>query len=132
MKNFKCAFETLGYTFQSQEVLEDVYLFYRYYNNLLNKGVVAIILEGDPGSGKTFLSEVFAKFLGDDTEYIYTQCVEETNSERLIATYNVSAIVKGDAEKSIAEGVLTKAIKFANKGKKVVLTVDELDKAVKY
>lgn len=129
MREFKELFEELGYTFQSADILEDVYLFYRYYNNDVNKGLASIILEGDPGSGKTFLSEVFSKFLGEDTEYIYTQCVEETNSDRLIATYNVPAIVKGDADKSIAEGILTKAINLANKGKKVVVTVDELDKA---
>ena len=129
MKEFKRIFEDLGYTFQSADVLEDIYLFYKYYSNSANKGVSAILLEGDPGCGKTFLSETFAKFLGDDTEYIYTQCVEETNSDRLIATYNVPAIVKGDAEKSVAEGILTKAINLANSGKKVVLTIDELDKA---
>lgn len=129
MKNFQRTFEKLGYTFQSVDVLEDVYLFYRYYNNPANKGVAAILLEGDPGCGKTFLSEIFNKFLGEDTEYLYTQCVEETNSDKLIATYNVPAIVKGDADKSIAKGILMKAITLANSGKMVLLTVDELDKA---
>ena len=129
MKEFKRRFEELGYIFQNNEVLEDVYLFYRYYNNSANKSVSVILLEGDPGCGKTFLSEVFSKFLGQDTEYIYTQCVEETNSDRLIATYNVPAIVKGDADKSIAEGILTRSIRLANSGKKVVLAIDELDKA---
>ena len=129
MREFKELFDELGYTFQSADILEDVYLFYKYYNNKANKGVSAILLEGDPGCGKTFLSEVFSQFLGTETEYIYTQCVEETNSDRLIATYNVPAIVKGDADKSIAEGILTRAINLANAGKKVVLTIDELDKA---
>lgn len=129
MRQFKTNFEDLGYTFPSADVLEDVYLFYRYYANPANKGVSAILLEGDPGCGKTYLSEVFSEYLGKDTIYIYTQCVEETNSDRLIATYNVPAIVKGDADKSIAEGILTKAIHLANEGHKVVLTIDELDKA---
>jgi len=129
MRDFKEQFEELGYTFQSADVLEDVYLFYKYYNNPANKGVASILLEGDPGCGKTFLSEVFQEFLGSHTEYIYTQCVEETNSDRLIATYNVPAIVKGDADKSIAEGILTQAINKANQGRKVVLAIDELDKA---
>lgn len=129
MREFKQLFESLGYTFPSADVLEDVYLFYKYYNNKANKGVASILLEGDPGCGKTFLSEIFSQFLGPNTEYIYTQCVEETNSDRLIATYNVPAIVKGDAERSVAEGILTRAINLANQGKKVVLTIDELDKA---
>lgn len=129
MREFKELFEELGYTFPSADVLEDVYLFYKYYDNKANKGVSTILLEGEPGSGKTFLSEVFSRFLGKDVEYIYTQCVEETNSERLIATYNVAAIVKGDADKAMAEGILTRAIHLANEGKKVVLTIDELDKA---
>ena len=68
---FKDIFEQLGYTFQSADVLEDVYLFYKYYDNKANKGVASILLEGDPGSGKTFLSEIFSAFLGQDTEYIY-------------------------------------------------------------
>ncbi len=129
MREFKQLFEAFGYTFPSADVLEDVYLFYKYYNNKANKGVSAILLEGDPGCGKTFLSEVFSQFLGPNTEYIYTQCVEETNSDRLIATYNVPAIVKGDADASVAEGILTRAINLSNQGKKVVLTIDELDKA---
>lgn len=129
MREFKELFEKLGYTFQSADVLEDVYGFYRYYHNKANKGVAAILLEGDPGCGKTYLSEIFSKFLGQDTEYLYTQCVEETNSDRLISTYNVPAIVKGDSDQSIAEGILTKAVNLANAGKKVVLTIDELDKA---
>ena len=129
IRTFKNYFEELGYTFQSVDVLEDIFLFYKYYDNEANKGVASILLEGDPGSGKTFLSEVFSKFLGENTEYIYTQCVEETNSDRLIATYNVPAIVKGEADKAIAAGILTRAITLANEGRKVVLTIDELDKA---
>ena len=129
IRTFKNYFEELGYTFQSVDVLEDIFLFYKYYDNEANKGVASILLEGDPGSGKTFLSEVFSKFLGKNAEYIYTQCVEETNSDRLIATYNVPAIVKGEADKAIAAGILTRAITLANDGKKVVLTIDELDKA---
>ena len=129
IRTFKNYFEELGYTFQSVDVLEDVFLFYKYYDNEANKGVASILLEGDPGSGKTFLSEVFSKFLGENTEYIYTQCVEETNSDRLIATYNVPAIVKGEADKAIAAGILTRAITLANEGRKIVLTIDELDKA---
>lgn len=129
MRKFKEKFEWLGYTFQSADILEDVYQFYRYYDSKANKGVSAILLEGDPGSGKTFLSEIFSSYLGDNTEYLYTQCVEETNSDKLIATYNVPAIVKGEGDLAIAEGILTKAINDANAGKKVVITVDELDKA---
>lgn len=129
MREFKDKFEWLGYTFQSADILEDVYQFYRYYDGKANKGVAAILLEGDPGSGKTFLSEIFSSYLGDNTEYLYTQCVEETNSDKLIATYNVPAIVKGEGDLAIAEGILTKAINDANAGKKVVITVDELDKA---
>ncbi len=129
MREFKILFEDLGYTFQSADVLEDVYQFFRYYDNDANKGVTAILLEGDPGSGKTFLSEIFFQFLGENTEYLYTQCVEETNSDKLINTYNVPAIVKGQGDLAVAEGILTKAINDANSGKKVVLTIDELDKA---
>lgn len=42
IKEFKIKFENLGYTFQSPEVLEDVYLFYKYYDSKANKGVASI------------------------------------------------------------------------------------------
>ena len=129
LRDFKIEFEDLGYTFQSADILEDVYKFYRFYDSTANKGVTAILLEGDPGSGKTFLSEIFQQFLGVGTEYLYTQCVEETNSDKLINTYNVPAIVKGEGDLAVAEGILTMAINDANAGKTVVVTIDELDKA---
>ena len=37
VREFKEIFEELGYTFPSADVLEDVYTFYRYYNNEANK-----------------------------------------------------------------------------------------------
>lgn len=129
LRDFKINFEDLGYTFQSPDILEDVYKFSRYYDNDANEGVTSILLEGDPGSGKTFLSEIFFKYLGVGTEYLYTQCVEETNSDKLINTYNVPAIVKGEGDLAVAEGILTRAINDANAGKTVVLTIDELDKS---
>ena len=55
MREFKESFEKIGYTFPSPDVLEDVYVFYKYYDNSANEGVSAILLEGDPGSGKTYL-----------------------------------------------------------------------------
>lgn len=129
IRDFKAKFEYLGYTFQSADILEDVYQFYRYYDNKANKGVSSILLEGDPGCGKTFLTEVFFNFLGKDTTYLYTQCVEETNSDKLLNTYNVPAIVRGEGDLAIAAGILTQAINDANAGKTVVLAIDELDKA---
>ena len=129
MKDFKRKFEELGYTFQNLDVLEDIYQFYKYYENDANKGVATMILEGDPGSGKTYMYEVFSKLFGEDVECVEIQCVEETNSDKLIATYNVPAIVRNEADKSVVAGVLTKAINLANQGKKVVLLIDELDKA---
>ena len=47
----------------------------------------------------------------------------------MIATYNVSAIVKGEVDKALAAGILTRTIALANEGKKIVLTGYELDKA---
>lgn len=62
MREFKELFEKLGYTFQSADVLEDVYLFYKYYNNKANKGVSAILLEGDPGVGRHFYLKFLVNF----------------------------------------------------------------------
>lgn len=129
IRDFKRRFEELGYTFQSEDVLEDVYTFYKYYKHETNEGVAAMLLEGDPGCGKSYMSKIFAKFLGEDSVYIYTGCVDETNSDKLVNTYNVPAIVKSDADNSIADGIILQAIKAANEGKKVVLAIDELDKA---
>ena len=55
MREFKELFESLGYIFPSADVLEDTYLFYKYYSSSVNKGVASILLEGDNGCGKTFL-----------------------------------------------------------------------------
>ncbi len=112
MKEFKKIFEELGYVFPNRDVLEDMYLFYRYYANKLNTGISAVIIEGKRKSGKTFLAESFGKFLGEDTEKILIDC----NDERSI---NESFIRKN----------LIEAINLANSGKKVVFIIDNIDKA---
>lgn len=127
LQQFKEYFKDLGYIFQKNEVLEDIYTFYKYYDSKANKNVAAIVLEGDLGCGKTYLAEIFSKYCKGD--YIQLYCCENTNKEQLIATLNFTAFLKGDAENVIAEGVLTKTIEQANSGNQVVLIIDELDKS---
>ena len=119
---FKELFEKLGYTSQSDNVLQSMYYFY--LNDKTKTGFAAILLEGGQDYEKTYLSVIFSQVLGHchDTEYIYKQCVGQIDSDG-------KKISSPSADKAIAEEVLTRAINSANAGKKVVLTINELDKA---
>ena len=91
---------------------------------------VALLL-GKPGTGKTFFTDCYAKRLG--AEYIYTLCHDGTNSEDLFFSINVGKAVLREADTSeeiYQAGVLLQAVR-ASKKHKVVLCIDEIDKASK-
>lgn len=82
------------------------------------------ILEGPPGTGKTFLAEVTADVLG--AELLVYQCFPNTREDDLMIKLipddkSVSGIKK-------YEGIIPQAIDFLKQGKKVVLLLDEWDK----
>lgn len=89
-------------------------------------------LDGPPGAGKSMYAKLYAKMvhelLGEDVELISYQCDDSTSKIELFEDINVGAAVAGEPEKVNIPGVLARAIIAANKGKKVVLFIDEYDK----
>lgn len=100
-----------------------------------NKGqaVSALCLDGPPGSGKTEFvvkyREIVEKCLDEKVNFIQYQCTNTTGREDLFEEINIKAVVQNDAENVILRGKLVDAIEKLNKGEKVILFLDEFDKA---
>lgn len=120
---FQSEFEKNGYFFNNTQSLIAAYLADRYYE-LPRKGLSGILLTGEPGVGKTHFAESLAKV--DNAELLEYQCVASTTDEQLYATINTVGLVK--KENPVSDGILVRAIKNANEGKKTILLVDEIDK----
>ena len=98
---------------------------FAFQNSTGNKNVSAMMLEGIPGSGKTFFAEAFADAVDADT-YFY-QVNTETSIENLIEDVNISAVIKNNANEVTKDGIVKRA--FINSHiKKTVLILDEIDK----
>lgn len=90
------------------------------------KGARAMLLEGPPGAGKSFLAESLAELL--EATFIPYQCHSWTDADEMFVGVNVVAAVAGDSEGTRQDGVLALAAKASQEGF-VVLLVDEIDKA---
>lgn len=91
---------------------------------------VALLL-GKPGTGKTFFTDCYAKRTG--AEYMYSLCHDGTNAEDLFYSVNVGKAVlrEGTSSEDIYQaGLLLRAVRASHKHK-VVLCIDEIDKASK-
>lgn len=108
--------------------------------NLINESEVgkgqdiyAVCLDGPPGAGKSMYAKLYAKMvhelLNADVELISYQCDDSTSKIELFEDINVGAAVAGKSEKVNIPGVIARAILAANKGKKVILFIDEYDKS---
>lgn len=107
-------------------------------NKFLNGGQVgqnvhAICLEGPPGSGKTEYAKIYRNvlkdILGEDVELITYQCDSTTGKAELFEEIRVAAAIAGNPDEVIIAGKLVEAIDSVNNGKKVILFLDEYDKA---
>jgi len=125
----KTFLEREGYI-SSYEIATLVYLAYKGYRPLL--------LEGPPGSGKTFLVRAFANALGMPLYRI--QCFEGLHFEDLVGHWNFQqqllAIQSGEEKRDVytldfyVKGAMLKAMsEKSEKHNEVVLLLDEVDKA---
>ncbi|MDR0930470.1 MAG: MoxR family ATPase [Clostridiales bacterium] len=126
LDDFNKKFNDLGYFFSSQTVLQQIFLTLNFYN-LQRKGLSGVLLAGEPGVGKSFLAEVLSKVAG--YELLQYQCTASTTDEQLFATISPVGVVTRNEEEMIKKGILTQAIDRANNGEKIVLLIDEIDKA---
>jgi len=107
--------------------------------NLMQEGrvragqdIYTTTLDGPPGAGKSMYAKLYAKMvhelLNEETVLISYQCDDSTSKIELFEDINVGAAVASEPEKVNIPGVLARAINEVNKGKKVILFIDEYDK----
>lgn len=108
-------------------------LYFNRKNITVGQDIYATCLEGPPGAGKSFYAETYVKLVKDiyneEVSLIEYQCDATTGKNELYEDINISAAIKRDADNVNIPGKLVQAIKEVNKGKKVVLFIDEYDKA---
>lgn len=117
----------IGYVFRREEEIAVQALLSRPDN-----GIRALLLEGPPGSGKTFLAESLAKALGleEGCGYHYTLLHHWTTDEDILVGVDVGAIAAGvqQREDAYRPGALLRGILDSHRGIALVC-LDEADKA---
>lgn len=95
--------------------------------------VYAFCLDGPAGTGKSSFAIVYSKVLeeltGEKIKFLKYTCNEKTGKEETFEDVNLVAAITHDAEKLIIPGFVAQAINECNKGNRVVLRLDEYDKA---
>lgn len=126
--------EKMGY-YATDELLYDTYnALVLFYNSSIHPGqdIFAICLEGPPGAGKTEFAKTYAKLSNEifkNVEFVDYQCDATTGKTELFEDINISAAIRSDADHVNIPGKLVLAIQKVNSGKRVVLFIDEYDKA---
>lgn len=130
----KETFENIGY-FANEEIIYDTFnaicLFLKEEESP-GQDIYAICLDGPPGAGKTEFANAYTKLLNtiyDNVEMITYQCDATTSKTELFEDINVVGAVTRDKDKINIPGYLVRAIQKVSEGKRVVLFIDEYDKA---
>ena len=130
----KSKIESMGY-YATDELLYDTYNALALFNNsdiAPGQDIFAICLEGPPGAGKTEFAKTYTKLSNElfhNVELVDYQCDATTGKTELFEDINISAAIRGDSDNVNIPGKLIEAIKKVNSGKRVVLFIDEYDKA---
>ena len=135
IEELKNKIEQLGYL-ATEELIYDTFNAICMFNDgQINSGqdIYAICLEGPPGAGKTEFAKTYTKLANNmfenNVEMVDYQCDATTGKTELFEDINISAAIRGDADNVNIPGKLVEAINKVNSGKKVVLFIDEYDKA---
>jgi len=127
--------EGLGYVATEELIYDTFNALCMYADGEVNPGqdIFAICLEGPPGAGKTQFAKTYTELANQifngNVEMVDYQCDATTGKTELFEDINISAAIRGDADHVNIPGKLIEAIKKVNTGKKVVLFIDEYDKA---
>jgi MoxR-like ATPase len=130
---FRQAMESAGYTAMSPDIVVQGWLALQDMQPAA-RGLAALLLDGPPGTGKSFYAECAAKVLQADR--LVFQFVPGTRREDLLYDLDLSQVILGMTgarqPESFADltspGVLVRAAEMSQRGP-VVLHLDELDKA---
>lgn len=131
LKDFISALENSGFTVTDRNAVTAMWLA---FHDTGNGHIPAVILDGPPGVGKTFLAGKAAEVW--NAEVVFFQFYRGAGKEELLFDLDISRIVRGMSGNEIPEnfrdmvslGVLPKAAEMSH-NRKVVLILDEMDKS---
>lgn len=138
IKELKKNIEDIGY-YPTEELLYDTFNALCLFNQTETtpgQDIFAICLDGPPGAGKTSFAKAYVnlanKYFGSDgnsVELVSYQCDPTTGKSELFEDINIGAAISHDESRVNIPGYLLQALKKVQEGKKVVLFIDEYDKA---
>jgi MoxR-like ATPase len=134
INDIKDKMDKIGYFAVDELVYETFNALYMFEDNKINSGqdIFAVCLEGPPGAGKTEFAKTYYKLSNmyfNNVGYVDYQCDITTGKNELFEDINISAAIRHDADKVNIPGKIIRAINLVNTGVRVVLFIDEYDKA---